>query len=158
MFPPFDGFWSKDKIIEVALTQNIWLGLCALAGAGVTGFYMTRLMLMTFFGKDRWEKDVHPHESPKVMTIPLMVLGALSLVGGLLLLNDWIVDFLSPVTGVAPHEEPPLPAEVISLIALVVVAVGVGDRLDDLRPPRGSAHGAGQGLGVHHRRAQRALR
>ena len=123
--PPFDGFWSKDKIIEVALTQNLWLGLCALAGAGVTGFYMTRLMLMTFFGKDRWEKDVHPHESPKVMTIPLMVLGALSLVGGLLLLNDWIVDFLSPVTGVAPHEEPPLPAEVISLIALVVVAVGV---------------------------------
>ena len=77
--PPFDGFWSKDKIIEVALTQNIWLGLCALAGAGVTGFYMTRLMLMTFFGKERWEKDVHPHESPKVMTIPLMVLGALSL-------------------------------------------------------------------------------
>jgi NADH-quinone oxidoreductase subunit L len=124
-FPGFDGFWSKDKIIEVALTQNVWLGLCALLGAGVTGFYMTRLMLMTFFGKDRWEKDVHPHESPKVMTIPLMVLGALSLLGGLLLLNDWIVDFLSPVTGVAPHEEPPLPAVVLSLIAVLVVAVGV---------------------------------
>src|SRR6478672_10801986 len=124
--PPFDGFWSKDKIIEVALTQNIWLGLCALAGAGVTGFYMTRLMLMTFFGKDRYEQGVHPHESPKVMTIPLMVLGALSLLGGLLLLNDWIVDFLSPVTGVAPPEDPPLPALVLTLIALVVVAVGVG--------------------------------
>jgi NADH-quinone oxidoreductase subunit L len=124
-FPGFDGFWSKDKIIEVALTQNVWLGLCALLGAGVTGFYMTRLMLMTFFGKDRWEKDVHPHESPKVMTIPLMVLGALSLLGGLLLLNNWIVDFLSPVTGVAPHEEPPLPAVVLSLIAVLVVAVGV---------------------------------
>ena len=73
-FPGFDGFWSKDKIIETALAQNRWLGLCALLGAGVTGFYMTRLMLMTFFGKERWEKDVHPHESPKVMTIPLIVL------------------------------------------------------------------------------------
>jgi NADH-quinone oxidoreductase subunit L len=124
-FPGFDGFWSKDKIIEVALTQNVWLGLCALFGAGVTGFYMTRLMLMTFFGKERWEDGVHPHESPKVMTIPLMVLGALSLLGGLLLLNDWIVTFLSPVTGVAPHEEPPLPAVVLSLIAVLVVAVGV---------------------------------
>jgi len=123
--PPFDGFWSKDKIIEVALTQNIWLGLCALAGAGVTGFYMTRLMLLTFFTKERWEADVHPHESPKVMTIPLVVLAALSVLGGLLLLNDWIVDFLSPVTGVAPHEEPPLPAVVLSLIAVLVVAVGV---------------------------------
>jgi NADH-quinone oxidoreductase subunit L len=86
---------------------------------------MTRLMLMTFFGKERWEEGVHPHESPKVMTIPLMVLAALSLLGGLLLLNNWIVDFLSPVTGVAPPEEPPLPAIVLSLIAVLVVAVGV---------------------------------
>src|ERR1700712_1078066 len=124
-FPGFDGFWSKDKIIEVALTQNVWLGLCALLGAGVTGFYMTRLMLMTFFGKERWQKDVHPHESPKVMTIPLMGLGGRALLGGLLLLNDWIVDFLSPVPGAAPHEEPPLPAVVLSLIAVLVVAVGV---------------------------------
>ena len=69
-FPGFAGFWSKDKIIETALAQNVWLGLCALLGAGVTGFYMTRLMLMTFFGEKRWERGVHPHESPKVMTIP----------------------------------------------------------------------------------------
>ena len=47
-------------------------------GAGITGFYMTRLMLMTFFSEKRWAKDVHPHESPKVMTVPLMVLAALS--------------------------------------------------------------------------------
>jgi NADH-quinone oxidoreductase subunit L len=124
-FPPFDGFWSKDKIIETALGQNLGLGLCALLGAGVTGFYMTRLMLLTFFTEKRWEPDVHPHESPKVMTIPLMVLAALSLFGGLILLNDWIVTFLSPVTGVPPHEELPLPAVVISALALAVVAVGV---------------------------------
>ena len=81
-FPGFSGFWSKDKIIEVALTENWLVGVCALLGAGVTGFYMTRLMLMTFFTEKRWEKDVHPHESPKVMTIPLIVLAALSVLGG----------------------------------------------------------------------------
>ncbi len=48
-FPGFSGFWSKDKIIEVALTENWLVGVCALLGAGITGFYMTRLMLMTFF-------------------------------------------------------------------------------------------------------------
>ena len=125
-FPGFAGFWSKDKIIETALADNVWLGLCALLGAGVTGFYMTRLMLMTFFGEKRWEPGVHPHESPKVMTVPLIVLAALSVLGGLLLLNDWIVDFLAPVVGSAVHEEPPLPAIVITLIIVAVVAVGVG--------------------------------
>src|SRR3954454_12887855 len=65
-FPGFSGFWSKDKIIEVALTQNIVVGQVALLGAGVTGFYMTRLMLMTFFTEKRWSKGVHPHESPAV--------------------------------------------------------------------------------------------
>ena len=124
-FPGFSGFWSKDKIIETALADNLLVGLCALLGAGVTGFYMTRLMLMTFFTDNRWEKDVHPHESPKVMTIPLMVLAALSVLGGVVLLNDWIVDFLAPVTGTAPHEELPIPAPAISAIAVCVVAVGV---------------------------------
>ncbi len=124
-FPGFAGFWSKDKIIETALAQNTLLGICALLGAGVTGFYMTRLMLLTFFTKERWEPDVHPHESPKVMTIPLIVLAALSVLGGFLLLNDWIVSFLAPVVGEAPHEEPPLPALVITVLAVLVVAVGV---------------------------------
>ena len=94
-------------------------------GAGITGFYMTRLMLMTFFGEKRWEDGVHPHESPKVMTIPLIVLAALSALGGLMLLNDWIVDFLAPVTGTAEHVEPPIPAWAVSVLVLAVVAVGV---------------------------------
>jgi NADH-quinone oxidoreductase subunit L len=123
--PPFAGFWSKDKIIETALVESPIVGICALIGAGVTGFYMTRLMLMTFFGEKRWEKDVHPHESPAVMTVPLMALAALSALGGLLLLGDWIVDWLSPVVGVAPHHEPPLPVIVITLITLAVVVAGV---------------------------------
>ncbi len=108
-FPGFSGFWSKDKIIETALAENLVVGLCALLGAGITGFYMTRLMLMTFFGEKRWQDGVHPHESPKLMTVPLVVLAALSVLGGVLLLGDFIVDFLAPVTGVAEHAEPPLP-------------------------------------------------
>jgi NADH-quinone oxidoreductase subunit L len=83
------------------------------------------LMLMTFFTDKRWEPDVHPHESPKVMTIPLIVLAALSVLGGILLLNDWIVDFLGPVVGVPAHEDPPIPALLLTLIIVAVVAVGV---------------------------------
>jgi NADH-quinone oxidoreductase subunit L len=80
---------------------------------------------MTFFGEKRWGPDVHPHESPKVMTIPLIVLAALSVFGGVMLINDWIVDFLEPVTGVPPHENPPIPALAISTIVVLVVAAGV---------------------------------
>ena len=80
--PPFSGFWSKDKIIETALAESWVVGLLAVLGAGITGFYMTRLMLMTFFTQKRWAEDAHPHESPKVMTIPLIVLAALSALGG----------------------------------------------------------------------------
>ena len=70
---------------------------------------MTRLMLMTFFTEKRWEpRTSHPHESPKVMTVPLIVLAALSVLGGVLLLGDWIVDWLAPVVGRAEHQEPPV--------------------------------------------------
>jgi NADH-quinone oxidoreductase subunit L len=124
-FPGFSGFWSKDKIIEVALTENWLVGVLALLGAGITGFYMTRLMLMTYFTKQRWEPNTHPHESPAVMTIPLVVLAALSVLGGVLLLGGWIVDFLAPVVGTAPHEEPPIAPILVSLLAVLIVAVGV---------------------------------
>ncbi|MEV8374306.1 NADH-quinone oxidoreductase subunit L [Kribbella sp. NPDC056861] len=123
--PPFAGFFSKDKIIEAAFADNIVIGLCALLGAGITAFYMTRLMLMTFFGEKRWEKDVHPHESPATMTGPLVILAALSLGGGALYFaGHWIVEWLEPVVG---HEEhhPPVSALVMTLITLAVVAVGI---------------------------------
>jgi NADH-quinone oxidoreductase subunit L len=124
-FPGFSGFWSKDRIIEAAFGENLVVGVAALVGAGITGFYMTRLMLMTFFGKKRWEEGVHPHESPKVMTVPLIVLAALSVLGGLLLLGDWIVDWLDPVVGVTQHHGLAFSPMVYSLIITVVVAVGV---------------------------------
>jgi NADH-quinone oxidoreductase subunit L len=94
-------------------------------GAGVTGFYMTRLMFMTFFTQKRWADDVHPHESPSVMTIPLVVLAALSALGGVMLIGNWIVDFLEPVTGHAVEGSPPIPALANSVIVVVIVAVGV---------------------------------
>ncbi|GAA1509815.1 NADH-quinone oxidoreductase subunit L [Nocardioides humi] len=129
-FPGFSGFWSKDKIIETALVENPVVGVCALLGAGITGFYMTRMMLMTFFTEKRWGStesggDVHPHESPKVMTIPLIVLAALSVLGGLMLAGNWIVDWLSPVVGHAEHHDPPVPVIVLTLLTVAVVAVGV---------------------------------
>ncbi|HSE09495.1 MAG TPA: NADH-quinone oxidoreductase subunit L [Nocardioidaceae bacterium] len=124
-FPGFSGFWSKDRIIETAFSVNLVAGLAALLGAGITAFYMTRVMLMTFFGKKRWEKDVHPHESPRVMTVPLIVLAALSVLGGFLLLGDWIVDWLEPVVGHAEHEELPVAPIVLTLIITLVVAAGV---------------------------------
>jgi len=129
-FPGFSGFWSKDKIIEVALSENWVVGVCALLGAGVTGFYMTRLMLMTFFTNRRWdpvgaEPTVHPHESPKLMTVPLIVLAALSVLGGVLLLGDWIVTWLGPVVGEEAHHEPPIPALAVTALAVLVVALGV---------------------------------
>jgi NADH-quinone oxidoreductase subunit L len=124
-FPGFSGFWSKDKIIEAALTQNWFVGVLAMIGAGITGFYMTRLMLMTFFTNKRWADEVHPHESPKVMTIPLIVLAALSVLGGVMIINNWIVDFLEPITGTAVEESPPIPAWSVSVIVVCIVAVGV---------------------------------
>jgi NADH-quinone oxidoreductase subunit L len=123
--PPFDGFFSKDRIIEAALADNIWLGLVAMLGAGITAFYMTRLMLMTFFGERRWREGVHPHESPTVMTGPMAVLAVLSLIGGgLLFIGNGFISFLEPVVGEEEHELP-VPAWTISLLVLALVFLGI---------------------------------
>jgi NADH-quinone oxidoreductase subunit L len=123
--PPFAGFWSKDKIIEAAFADNLVVGLATLIGAGITAFYMTRVMLMTFLGRKRWADDVHPHESPAIMTVPLMVLAALSALGGLLLLGGGITEWLAPVVGAEPEPEHAIPAILLTLIVLVVVLCGV---------------------------------
>jgi NADH-quinone oxidoreductase subunit L len=83
--PPFAGFFSKDEILWQSLTSThghylLW-GL-GVIGAILTAFYMTRLMCLVFWGDSRVPKDTHPHESPISMTIPLIVLGFLSVVGG----------------------------------------------------------------------------
>ena len=122
--PPLAGYFSKDHIIEAAFEHSPLVGSLALLGAGVTAFYMTRLMLMTFFGQKRWQPGVHPHESPWTMTVPLVVLGALSVVAGVVM-NAWIQDWLVPATGAHAHEVEWLPTP-IGLLTVLVVAAGVG--------------------------------
>jgi NADH-quinone oxidoreductase subunit L len=125
---PFAGFWSKDQVLESAFAKGDYLlwGL-GLFGAGLTAFYMTRLMAMTFWGPSRVDKDVHPHESPAVMTVPLMVLAVLSLVGGVLLnttTEGSLTRWLEPVFGHVEHHELPVSPIVLSVITLAVVVAG----------------------------------
>lgn len=123
-FPFTAGFYSKDHIIEAAFATGPVFGLLALLGAGVTAFYMTRLMMMTFISMKRWRPEVHPHESPAVMTFPLIVLGVLSLGAGLAM-NGWIQGWLAPATGHHVHETGLLTFTPVGISALAVVAVGV---------------------------------
>jgi len=124
--PGFAGWFSKDQIIEAAFEVNPVFGTCALVGAGITAFYMTRLMIMTFVSEKRWLAGVHPHESPRVMTVPLIVLAALSFAGGLLMFS-WIQEWLEPAAGNHVKGFHPLEgtALVLGLITLVLVLAGV---------------------------------
>ncbi|MGZ4528738.1 MAG: NADH-quinone oxidoreductase subunit L, partial [Mycobacterium sp.] len=128
--PPFAGFFSKDAIIEAALgagdARGYVLGGAALLGAGVTAFYMTRVMLMTFFGQKRWAPGTHPHEAPGLMTWPMILLAVGSVFsGGLLAWRGTLQRWLEPVVG--KHEEvtPAFPAWVSTALALGVVAIGI---------------------------------
>jgi NADH-quinone oxidoreductase subunit L len=127
--PPFAGFFSKDRIIEAAFdaggATGVVLGLAALAGAGITAFYMTRVMLMTFFGERRWSPDAHPHEARPVMTGPMIVLAVGSVCsGGLFALGSSLQHWLEPVVG-AEHRAAVLPAWASAVVTLAVVAAGV---------------------------------
>jgi len=123
--PPFSGFWSKDDIIHAAFEVNVFVGVCAIVAAGITGFYMTRMVIMTFFGKPRWPDDAHPHESKPVMTIPLIILAIGSMfTGAALLFWGDIIDWLTPVTGL--EQSPlPFPTILLEIATLVVVLIGV---------------------------------
>ena len=127
--PPLAGFFSKDAIIEAALgaggVRGIVLGGAALLGAGITAFYMTRVMLMTFFGEKRWAPDTHPHEAPAVMTWPMVLLAIGSVVsGGLFALGGTLQHWLEPVVG-AHEAEHATPVWVVTTVILVVVAAGI---------------------------------
>jgi NADH-quinone oxidoreductase subunit L len=131
--PPFAGFYSKDKIIETAFnaggTKGYILGICALLGAGLTAFYMTRLIVMTFWGTPRWSRDEqHPHESPALMWVPMAILAVGSVASGFLFTSgNSMVHWLAPVvnpTGAEGGAELMKPI-VVSLLALGVVAIGV---------------------------------
>ncbi|MCX2969749.1 MULTISPECIES: NADH-quinone oxidoreductase subunit L [Streptomyces] len=167
-FPGLSGFFSKDLIIEAAFSAGGvrgWvLGGATLLGAALTAYYMTRVMLLTFFGEERWrhrptatpaEPDVepaagrgaaapgrasgqtagqaagaaaepHPHESPRVMTLPMIVLAFGSVfAGGLFNWGEAFVHWLEPVTRFE-HPHPPLPIPVITGATVAVMLLGVG--------------------------------
>ena len=126
--PPFAGFWSKDEIIHAAFEKGPVIGALLVLAAGITGFYMSRMVAMTFFGKARWEDDAHPHESKLVMTIPLIILaiGAIGL-GMALLFWGNIETWLEPVTGFATAPSPLSTGATIGIsLAFVIVGAAIG--------------------------------
>ncbi|MEV6580536.1 NADH-quinone oxidoreductase subunit L [Streptomyces sp. NPDC051582] len=153
-FPGLSGFFSKDMIIEAAFakggTQGWILGGVALLGAGITAFYMTRVMLLTFFGEKRWQPDAtghepHPHESPKSMTIPMIILAFGSVFAGAFFeIGERFLKWLEPVTGYE-HGNSPVSAMTVTASTMVVLVVGVaiawsmyGRRPVPVLAPRGS--------------------
>jgi len=130
--PPFAGFYSKDMIIETALNaggiKGILLGSAALFGAGLTAFYMTRVMILTFTGTKRWDDEAHPHESPILMWLPMAILAIGSVASGFLFTRgDALVHWLEPVVAAHGHGERSelLPPMVVSGLALIIVASGI---------------------------------
>jgi NADH-quinone oxidoreductase subunit L len=130
--PPFAGFYSKDKIIETAFniggTKGVVVGGAALLGAAITAFYMTRVIVLTFIGKKRWDDAAHPHESPSLMWIPMVILAFGSIASGFLFNSGHaLVNWLSPVVNASGVEEGKamLAPMTVSALALAVVAIGV---------------------------------
>ena len=142
-FPGLSGFFSKDKIIEAAFakggTEGWIIGTAALVGAAVTAFYMTRVMLMTFFGEKRWVPaasdsgsaagsghEPHPHESPRSMTIPMIILSIGSVfAGALFTINSSFLKWLEPVTGHSEGDSP-LSTTTVTACTMVCLVIGVG--------------------------------
>jgi NADH-quinone oxidoreductase subunit L len=129
--PPFAGFYSKDMIIETAFNaggvKGIILGSVTLLGAGITAFYMTRVMILTFTGTKRWDENAHPHESPWLMWLPMAILAIGSVSSGFLLSRgDSLVNWLHPLFDHhEEHEQHLLEPIVVSGLALTMVAIGI---------------------------------
>ncbi|MFZ9795343.1 MAG: NADH-quinone oxidoreductase subunit L [Ilumatobacteraceae bacterium] len=141
--PPFAGFWSKDEILLYVYADNRLLYAIGMLAALLTAYYMTRQVIMVFFGEARWHDassehgahgDFRPHESPKVMLIPLMVLAVLSVVGGAMQLPfskdlHFLEHWLEPVVEEAERSISGTWAYdnkyVLLLAAIVVAAAGI---------------------------------
>jgi NADH-quinone oxidoreductase subunit L len=173
--PPFSGFFVKDPIIGADFDQHGtrgWiLGILALIGAGITAFYMTRMMFMTWYGRRRWEEaassgephetaeplagasvqgahgsaeEYHPHESPSVMTWPMVVLAIGSVgAGAFLIIDDRLQRFLAPVVGAPPVSHGIITGPGIAVVVFALAGVALGWALYGRAPvpaeaPRGS--------------------
>src|SRR5665811_216822 len=129
---PLSGFWSKDEILGAAFAKGGWFTILWVIGvitALITAFYMTRLIILTFFGEKRWDSDTHPHEAPSTMTIPLIILALFTAAIGL-----WntpvrlgLEHFLEPSFGSVDqvHAAGGLTVWTLALISLAVITVGI---------------------------------
>jgi NADH-quinone oxidoreductase subunit L len=130
--PPFAGFYSKDLLIETAFNaggaKGLILGSVTLLGAAITAFYMSRVMILTFTSKARWDEKAHPHESPWLMWVPMAILAVGSVTTGFLFTRgDALANWLNPVFGEHSehHSEHLFEPIVVSMMALTAVAIGV---------------------------------
>jgi NADH-quinone oxidoreductase subunit L len=128
--PPLAGFWSKDEILGVAFNKGGWFSVLWIVGlvtALLTAFYMTRQFVLVFMGEPRWDPDVHPHESPRVMTAPLVVLAGLSIIGGLVNtpFRLGLEHFLEPSFEGVQMSHPPEGWGMFALLAVLSVGAGL---------------------------------
>jgi NADH-quinone oxidoreductase subunit L len=133
--PPFSGFFSKDEILWKAFSSeygSVALWVLGVLGAGLTAFYMFRLVSLTFEGEGRYGHNVHPHEAPKTMAIPLVILAFLSVVGGFvgipesLLGGNSIEKWLEPVFAPANDKLSLIPHAVdVTEYLLMGLSVGI---------------------------------
>ena len=134
--PPFAGFWSKDDILLGAYDKSPLLWALGLITALLTAYYMTRQVIMVFYGKARWDDaheehgahgDFRPHESPAIMVLPLVVLAGLSIFVGLINLpftksSEKLTAWLEPVIGAHESETAKFP---LAVIATAVALIGI---------------------------------
>ena len=130
--PLFSGFFSKDEILLVAFHQNIPLWVVASIASIMTAFYMFRLMFLTFYKEFRGtaEQKNHLHESPALITAPLVILAILATIGGVISLpgNSWLNEYLTPILPKLATVEHHLGTTEYILMAIAVIGgfVGIG--------------------------------
>ena len=128
--PPFSGFFSKDEILMTAFHHNIALWVIASLASLMTAFYMFRLLYLTFFKEFRGteHQKSHLHESPGLITFPLIVLAILATIGGLISLptNSWLNGYLAPLFSKEAHEAHHFGATEYTLMAIAVLGGIIG--------------------------------
>jgi NADH-quinone oxidoreductase subunit L len=160
--PPLAGFFSKDEILyRTYLNSGIPFYLIVLLTAGLTAFYMFRLVALTFYGKPRYDQNkIHPHESPSTMTIPLIVLAVLSIVGGFIglphftglpnLLESWLAPVFINANAVLETLHPPIEHSIefeLMLVAASVIVASIAIFLSYKRFSKQEIFGAEKGFG-----------
>jgi NADH-quinone oxidoreductase subunit L len=127
---PLAGFWSKDEILISAFHGNIVLWVVGSIASILTSFYMFRLMYLTFFNEFRGteHQKAHLHESPSLITFPLIILAILSFFGGIISLptNSWLNEYLAPIFTKVSHEEHTLGNKEYALMAIAMIGALIG--------------------------------